>query len=117
MDVLESLRHTALAGADAETLMSYAKLMGSVTKSIDTLNKINLQKRKENITREMKKLEQEGPPQIKDSTTNIQNQTVYVTTREDIMKSLLDQAGKIVDTTVFVEGQDPGYISDSSRRP
>ena len=54
LDVLESLKLTILSGGTSDEVESYSKLMASVTGSLEVLNKINIQKRKDDTKKELK---------------------------------------------------------------
>ena len=110
VDTIESVKDTVLSGADADTIEAYSKLMNSVASSIEILNKINIQKRKEKSAKELKQMDidrseklldkYDNKPQIGQQTNNI-----IVASREEVMKALVDKAetiaseekGKVID--------------------
>lgn len=101
IDTIEGMKKTVLSGSDAETIEAYSKLMASVASSIEILNKINLQKRKENAAKELKQMDIDTSKKLLDKydpKTTIQNQTnILVATREEIMKALINKADNIID--------------------
>jgi hypothetical protein len=96
VDAIESIKSSILSGANADSVEAYSKLMSSVTGSIEILNKINLQKRKERAAKELKQMELDSSSKLLDkydNGTTIKNQTNFiVATREEVMKALLDKA-------------------------
>lgn len=100
VDTIERVKNTVMSGADAETLEAYSKLIASVASSIEILNKVNLQKRKEKAAKELKQMDLDASNKLLDKydgTTNIKNQTnILVASREEIMKHLLGKADDIV---------------------
>ena len=103
VDTMEAMKRTVMSGSDAETIEAYSKLMSSVTGSIEILNKINLQKRKEKATKELKQMDLDVSKKLMDKygeggTTNIKNQTnILVASREEIMKALVGKAEVLID--------------------
>lgn len=101
IDTIESLKGTVLSGADAETVEAYSKLVASVASSIEILNKINIQKRKEKAAKELKQMDIDTSKKLLDKydgTTNIKNQTnILVASREEIMKALVGKAEEIAE--------------------
>jgi uncharacterized phage infection (PIP) family protein YhgE len=103
VDTMEKLKSSVQSGANAETIEAYSKLMGSVASSIEILNKINLQKRKERAAKELKQMDIDTSKKLLDKYDHptIQNQTnILVASREEIMKALLGQANEIVEQPV-----------------
>ena len=101
VDTLEGMKRTVYSGANAETVEAYAKLMSSVAGSIEILNKINLQKRKEKAAKELKQMDVETSKKLLDKYNgppSVQNQTnILVASREDIMKAILSKADDIIE--------------------
>lgn len=99
VDTLEGMKRTVYSGANPETVEAYAKLMSSVAGSIEILNKINLQKRKEKAAKELKQMDVDTSKKLLDKYNGppIQNQTnILVASREDIMKAIISKADDIV---------------------
>ena len=100
VDTIEAMKPSVLSGADAETVEAYSKLMSSVASSIEILNKINLQKRKEKAAKDLKQMDLDSSKKLLDKYENaprIGSQTnIIVATREEIMKALIGKATDIV---------------------
>lgn len=101
VDTIEAIKSTVLSGADSDTIEAYSKLMASVASSIEILNKINLQKRKEKAAKELKQMDLDSSNKLLDKyngDTNIKNQTnIIVASREEIMKALIGKAENIIE--------------------
>lgn len=100
VDTIEAIKGTVLSGADAETIEAYSKLMSSTAGAIEILNKINIQKRKEKASKELKQMDLDASNKILDKydgTPKIGHQTnnIIVASREEIMKALCDKAGEL----------------------
>lgn len=107
IDTIEAIKGTVLSGADAETIDAYSKLMNSVASSIEILNKVNLQRRKEKAAKELKQMDIDSSTRLLDKydgSTNIKNQTnIIVASREEIMKALVGKAeGILVESPIDV---------------
>jgi hypothetical protein len=107
VDTIEAMKTTMLRGAEAETVDAYSKLMNSVATSIEILNKINLQKRKEKAAKELKQMDLDSSAKLLDKydgTSKITNQTnnIIIASREEIMKALVGKAEAIIDTPLDV---------------
>ncbi len=102
-DTMEKLKGTVLSGADAETVESYSKLMNSVTSSIEILNKINLQKRKETAAKALKQMDIDTSSKLLDKYDGNAPQTqtnILIASREEIMSAMLGKADEIVNEPV-----------------
>jgi hypothetical protein len=100
VDTIEAIKGTVLSGADAETIEAYSKLMSSVTGSIEILNKINIQKRKEVAAKALKQMDMDASSKLLDKYdggVNIKNQTnnIIVASRDEIIKAMLTKADSI----------------------
>jgi len=108
VDTIEAVKETVLSGADSSTIEAYSKLMNSVTSSIEILNKINLQKRKEKAAKDLKQMDIETSkkllekydekPQIGQQTNNI-----IIASREEIMQAIVGKADDIVEDAKTIE--------------
>ncbi|MDD4109928.1 MAG: hypothetical protein PHS54_00080 [Clostridia bacterium] len=107
VDVIENLKGALVSGGKAEEIEAYSKLMSSVANSIEILNKINLQKRKEKAAKELKQMDLDASNKLLDkydTNTTIKNQTnIIVATREEIMKALVDKAGTLVEEAEVID--------------
>ncbi len=100
VDTIENLKRTVLSGATPETIEAYSKLMSSVATSIEILNKVNLQKRKEKAAKDLKRMDIDNSKKLLDkyNPTTIENQTnILVASREEIMKAIVGKADDIIE--------------------
>jgi hypothetical protein len=100
VDTIEAVKETVLSGADADTIDAYSKLMNSVASSIEILNKINLQKRKEKAAKELKQMDIDRSEKLLDKydKPQIGQQTnIIIASREEVMKALVDKAETIAN--------------------
>ena len=107
VDTIERLKGTVMSGADSETIEAYSKLMSSVATSIEILNKVNLQKRKEKAAKELKQMDLDSSSRLMDkydtkSTITNQTNNIIVATREEIMKALMGKAESIASKPIEV---------------
>jgi hypothetical protein len=103
VDTIEAVKRSVISGGTAETIEAYSKLVSSVASSIEILNKINIQKRKEKAARELKQMDLDSSKKLLDKydgNTTINQTNILVASREEIMKAILD---KSESTTVKVE--------------
>lgn len=81
---------------DSKLLESYASVVNATTGSIDTLNKLNIEKHKTKASKEMKIMDIEAKKMItQQKTTN--NTVNIIATREEVMKILNDATEKLVE--------------------
>lgn len=96
VDTIEAMKLSVMSGCDSKTVEAYSKLVASVASSIEILNKINLQKRKEKAAKELKQMDLDSSRKLLDKydgNTTITNQTnILVASREEIMKAILDKS-------------------------
>lgn len=109
VELISNLKDTIASGAaDADTISAYSKLIASVSSSIDILNKVNLQKRKEKATKELKQIDQGQNANTK-LLGGIQNQTnIIVATRDEVMQALVNKSMDIVNEEKEIEVVDVG---------
>ena len=81
---VQSIKDSISQGGDAEEIESYASLIRSVNDTINTVNKINIQNKKSEVSKQLKEmdLQRQLPPQHQ---TN-----VLIATREEIMQRLIN---------------------------
>lgn len=81
---------------DSKLLESYAEVVKATTGSIDTLNKLNIEKHKTKASKEMKIMDIEAKKQI--TQQKVSNNTVnIIATREEVMKILNDATEKLIE--------------------
>jgi hypothetical protein len=86
IDVVKDLKNTIIGGADPKEVSAAAQFINSTTKLIDTLNKVNIQKRQEKADIEMEKIRADATKALGDKPIN--NNFLVAGSREDIMKML-----------------------------
>lgn len=96
---LEQLKDALMRGGTSEDVEAYAKLLTSVTMSVDVLNKVNIQNKKHTSAKEIKQLEIDNSKKLlekyNDGTPNSKIQTqnnFIIATREEVMKAIVDKA-------------------------
>jgi hypothetical protein len=102
LNAVSILKDTVVTGSDPKEIAALAQLINAASKSLDQLNKINIQNKTNKNNMEMKKMEIESNanrPALP-NTTN-----VVIATRDEIMKQLFDKpsAGK-KNTVELIEG-------------
>lgn len=90
LEAINNLKDSIMTGQDPKEISALAQLIGSTTKAIDSLNKINLQIKQHKNNIEVAKLESEGMKKMQASTTNV----LAIATREEVMKKLFDKGSR-----------------------
>ena len=97
IETIEAIQQTVITGFEPDELQAYSGLLMSVVKAADTLNKINLQNKKDKTSKELKQMDidkkQLSP--AKGGNTNI-----LVATREEIIERFLDNNKKAIEADV-----------------
>jgi hypothetical protein len=102
---IDVLKDSVVSGQDPKEIAALAQLINSVTKSIDSLNKINLQTKQHKNNLEVAKVEANGSKSaLLPQTTN-----VLIATRDEIMTKLFDKSSK----REKVELMDADFTKDS----
>lgn len=96
VNTITEIRGNVLSGGTPEEVMAYSDLIKAVTSSIDTLNKINLQNKKDKTAKEIKEMEISNSKQLKPGDTV--NNTLIIAPREQLMK-ILKETDKPIDVT------------------
>lgn len=95
MSAVMSLKDSVCRGGEAKEIAALGSLIGAATKAIETLNKINLQKKEGIIQKDLKKMEVEASKNFgknllenggSNNTTNI-----VITTREKMLESITEK--------------------------
>lgn len=89
---INDLRHLMQGGADPKELAAFAQLINAVTKSIDTLNNINLQNKHEKNAIELKKMDIAGKKDIVSNLPAANN--ILIATRDEVMNRIFDKPRK-----------------------
>jgi hypothetical protein len=92
------LKESVISGGEAKEIAALASLFGAATKAIETLNKLNLQKKDAVIQKELKAMELEASKNIGknmlENTKGNNTTNIVITTREKILDQI---SGKITD--------------------
>lgn len=91
LDTIANIKDSVSSCCDKDNIEAYSKLITSVTKSIDILNKINIQKRKDAAAKELKQMSIEADSKKLQSKAGVpmigtQN-NVIVATRDEALKA------------------------------
>jgi len=101
VDTLERIKDSVRNSAEAEEVDSYSKLLNAVSSAVDTLNKINIQNKRNKSAKELKKMDidmKNGQIEGKNNVTN----NIIIATREEMMQKLFGEAeeeAKTIDVT------------------
>jgi len=113
IDAVENIKDYVVQGQNPDELAALSELVNSVSKAIDTLNKINLQNKKAKTDKELKTMELQNRKEVAGMLpgNNITNNTVnLVASREEIFKKLLiniePEPVEIIDSTIVNENED-----------
>lgn len=101
LNAINILKDTVVTGSDPKEIAALAQLINSASKSLDQLNKINIQNKTNKNNMEMKKMEIESNanrPALP-NTTN-----VVIATRDEIMKQLFDKPSQKKNNIELIEG-------------
>jgi hypothetical protein len=91
---IEEVKQSVLGGGCADDVIAYADLIKAVTSSIDTLNKINIQNKKDKTAKEIKQMDIDNVKKLPPSGNTVNN-TLIVAPREALMKMLKDADDQI----------------------
>jgi hypothetical protein len=87
LQAIQTIRDTVIQGINPEEINALSTLIGATNKALDTLNKINLQNKKDKTSEKLKTLELAARKEM--MSKRIPSQTnVLIATREEIMKTL-----------------------------
>lgn len=84
---IHTIRDTVIQGINPEEINALSTLIGATSKALDTLNKINLQNKKDKTSEKLKTLEIQARKEIMSKRIPAQT-NVLIATREEIMKTL-----------------------------
>ncbi len=88
LDTVNEIGDFVKASCDAKTLQGFAELVKATTGIIDTLNNINLEKKKSTTSKEIKQMDIESKKALKPS-QHTHNTINILATREEIIKKFL----------------------------
>lgn len=87
LDVINSLKNTVAGTQDAKSMSGFAEIIKAFTGAMDTLNNINIEKRKAKNTKEIKELDANNKKMLSEN-QKPNNTFNIVAGRETIMKML-----------------------------
>jgi|GEM_PF-1252090 len=85
-----SIKDAVVHGTDPKEIAALASLINATTKTIETLNNINIQNRQAKIDKELKALDMAGRSKLMDKLP-ANNTNVVIATREEILKEVLGE--------------------------
>jgi predicted amidohydrolase YtcJ len=89
---IENVRDSVLDGGTPDEILAYSDLIKAVTSSLDTLNKINLQNKKDKTAKQLKEMDVKNQKQLEPN--KIVTNNVIIAPREVLMKMLKDAEDK-----------------------
>jgi hypothetical protein len=92
LDSINNIKDSVISGQDPKEIAALAGLIGSVTKAIDNLNKVNLQIKQHKNNIEVSKIEANGNKGA--LMTGPQTNNILIATRDEIMTKLMDRTKK-----------------------
>jgi len=96
LDTIATLKDTVANTEDSKTMLGFAEIISATIGAIDTLNSINIEKRKATTAKEIKNMDIQSRTQLK--TSKIVNNTLnIVASREKIMAMLNEVENKRID--------------------
>lgn len=119
LDTVEDLKQTISQTVDSEEIAAFAEVVEATNKSIEILNKINLQNKKAKAAKEIKQMDLEG----KSSPTQITggNNNILIATREEILKQFTNNAfsskKKEIEVEVQEEAEEPSVTLPEPSEP
>ena len=108
IETVEAIQQTIASGFEPEELQAFSGLINSVTSAAETLNKINIQNKKAEASKEIKKMEIDSKQkQLSDgggggTTTN----NVLIATREEIVAQFLDKNKDVIEGEIIESEED-----------
>lgn len=94
LDTVSSMKQYFAGGATASEIEAFSELIKATTASIDTLNHINIEKKKSKTAKELKQMDIEGKKELTAVKTP-SNVNVLMTTREEIMKMIEENSSEL----------------------
>jgi hypothetical protein len=88
LETIESLKTTIAATEDAKSMQGFAEIVTATNNVINTLNTINIEKRKAATAKEIKTMDIEARKQLKPATKVTNNNLNLIASREQIVKML-----------------------------
>lgn len=95
IESVEAIKSRIPQSDDAEELEAFSALIKAAANAIDTLNKINLQNKKDETSKELKKMDIQGRKELPGPTTN----NILIAPREEVFRRLMESADELIDVT------------------
>lgn len=112
VDTIHNYKDMINSAPNAEDVSSYSDLIGATTKALESLNKIIVQDKRSNTSKELKKLDMESKKELIEHEANA---NLFVSTREELFRRLMDEtnnpksvSGDVIDVN---DEDDPKKIS------
>lgn len=102
-ELILSMKDYIAHSPESKEILAISELIKASTAAIDTLNKINLNEKKNQNAKEMKKMDIESKKELK----NTENETRITFTREEILKQLMQSSVSIESVTVDAKKLEP----------
>lgn len=99
LGAVQTIRDSVLTGVDPKEISALSQLINATTKSLDTLNQINLQNKKNKSNLEMKKMELEANKMIASKIPQTTN--ILIASREEILKGMSNKKQELTDIDVI----------------
>lgn len=99
LGAVQTIRDSVLTGVDPKEISALSQLINATTKSLDTLNQINLQNKKNKSNLEMKKMELEANKMIASKIPQTTN--ILIASRDEILKGMSNKKQELTDIDVI----------------
>ena len=112
IDAVEDIKDYIVQGQNPDELAALSELINAASKSLETLNRINLQNKKAKTDKELKEMDIKSRKDVAGMLpgNNVVNNNLIVASREEIFKQLLNEPepiqAEIVDSVVTEEKED-----------
>lgn len=93
MGTLDEIKQNVESAGDPEEVDAYAKLITAIASSIEALNKINIQNKKDKSAKDIKKMDIEAKKELaanQPKNLPTHNTNVLIAPREEVMKRLME---------------------------
>jgi len=97
IETVEAIQNTLSNGFEAEELAAFSGLISSVAKAAETLNKINIQNKKDKAAKELKEMDIRARRELPAAIHNAGDTNILIATREEIIERFLDKNKKIIE--------------------
>lgn len=104
INAIDDIKDYIVQGQNPDEIAALSELINAATKSIEALNRINLLNKKGKIDKELKEMDMNNKKEVAGMlpSNNIVNNTLFVGSREEIFKKLLNDAENEVSTPVEI---------------